>query len=248
MERNKIDCSPPLTKSIRRYMELKKFQTKEEVDNYFAGDEIECLLCHKVLKAVGGKHLFLNHNITVEEYQIMFGLPHGHGLVCESSAQKMANAIKKRIENGDKTLTSLTPVLMNKAQHSLKRKVPPYRFNQMRQAAQVANQRKKEESRKRLLNIDGDKILAKIEELKCKRLGVFGKGLFLSDNDIWKKRHVDPAFREKYKAIMEKYKVKNILKNQVVELLKQGFTPYGIAKQLPISKTHIRRIQKFYNP
>jgi hypothetical protein len=64
------------------------FQTRKEVDRYFGGETIACLLC-------GGRygrlsfHLAAKHGITTDEYKSRFGLPWSRGLI---SAFSLANS------------------------------------------------------------------------------------------------------------------------------------------------------------
>lgn len=57
-----------------------KFKTKEEVDAYFSSEKIQCLLCGKWFKSIGGNHMIHKLGITTDEYKEMFGLPWKRGL------------------------------------------------------------------------------------------------------------------------------------------------------------------------
>jgi hypothetical protein len=70
-------------RSLRRY-----FQTRKEVERYFGGKTITCLLC-------GGRygrlsfHLAAKHGMTTDEYKVHFGLPWSRGLI---SALSLSNS------------------------------------------------------------------------------------------------------------------------------------------------------------
>jgi hypothetical protein len=70
-------------RSLRRH-----FQTRREVERYFGGKTITCLLC-------GGRygrlsyHLAAKHGMTTDEYKGRFGLPWSRGLI---SALSLANS------------------------------------------------------------------------------------------------------------------------------------------------------------
>jgi hypothetical protein len=64
------------------------FQTRGEVERYFGGKTITCLIC-------GGRygrlsyHLAAKHEMTTDEYKSRFGLPWSRGLI---SARSLANS------------------------------------------------------------------------------------------------------------------------------------------------------------
>lgn len=55
------------------------FQTVEEIEEYFSGDEIECLECGQLLAALTGNHL-RTHGLTAATYREKWGLPRRRGL------------------------------------------------------------------------------------------------------------------------------------------------------------------------
>jgi len=64
------------------------FRTRGEIDRYFRGKTIKCLLCGRRFRRLGG-HLASKHNVSVDEYRSRFGLPWTRGLV---SADSVANS------------------------------------------------------------------------------------------------------------------------------------------------------------
>jgi hypothetical protein len=60
------------------------FQTPEEVERYFRGKRIECLLCGERFRRLGG-HLATKHNMSANEYRGHFGLPWSRGLTSAAS-------------------------------------------------------------------------------------------------------------------------------------------------------------------
>ncbi len=79
-----------------------KFQTKEEVDAYFATDKIQCLLCGKWFKKIGGMHLTFKHGFTADDYKEMFGLPWLRGLGGALNYEKNVKAGKRKYAKRDK--------------------------------------------------------------------------------------------------------------------------------------------------
>jgi hypothetical protein len=72
----RVEASPP------------PFKTRGEIDRYFSGKTIKCLLCGCGFRRLG-THLATKHNVSVDEYRSRFGLPWTRGLV---SADSVANS------------------------------------------------------------------------------------------------------------------------------------------------------------
>lgn len=100
------------------------FQTKEEVDAYFAGDKIQCLLCGKWYKKVSGTHLAYIHEITDDEYRERYGLPWTRGLVGKNLHETFGKNAKQRLADG--TLTQADEELQQKATASPHRPPQPF--------------------------------------------------------------------------------------------------------------------------
>lgn len=68
--------------------------TAEEVRDYLGGDSITCLRCGRSFQSMG-KHLFLVHQLTAEEYRDMYGLPWMTGLSSKPSRERRGEATKR---------------------------------------------------------------------------------------------------------------------------------------------------------
>ncbi len=76
-----------------------KFKSGKEIDRYFAGEKIQCLICGKWFKTISHFHLTKVHGISTDDYKEMFGLPWGRGLLGTRSFEIYAeNARKLRAE------------------------------------------------------------------------------------------------------------------------------------------------------
>jgi hypothetical protein len=64
------------------------FRTRREIERYFGGDTIECLICGRHFKRLH-THLAAKHGMAVDEYKRRFGLPWTRGL---TSATSLANS------------------------------------------------------------------------------------------------------------------------------------------------------------
>ncbi len=76
-----------------------KFRTKEEIDVYFSGDRIQCLLCGRGLKALSA-HLIAIHDVTSDDYREMYGLPWKRGLTSRNLNKKMSEISTRLMREG----------------------------------------------------------------------------------------------------------------------------------------------------
>ncbi len=100
-----------------------KFQTKEEVDDYFSGERIQCLLCGKWFKRIGGIHLAYKHDVSGDEYREMYGLPWKRGLTAKPVYEKRSEMTKKYWADG-KIYNVFNMLSVGK--HSPKRPAQPF--------------------------------------------------------------------------------------------------------------------------
>jgi len=82
------------------------FKTEKEVQEYFNGDRIQCLLCGRSFKTLV-THLLKIHNISVDDYKIRYGLPWTRGLACSETSEKMTQGCIKRINSGELDLSQV---------------------------------------------------------------------------------------------------------------------------------------------
>ena len=75
-----------------------KFKTKYEIDSYFSGDKVLCLLCGKWFKTLS-THLNRVHELGADEYRDRYGLPWKHGLCDNEYSLKLSNAMNNRRES-----------------------------------------------------------------------------------------------------------------------------------------------------
>ena len=72
------------------------FSSHKEIQEYFSGDELTCLLCGNGFDSLPA-HLASIHDITADFYKEMFGLPFSRGLVTDQLHDKLS---KDCIERG----------------------------------------------------------------------------------------------------------------------------------------------------
>jgi hypothetical protein len=76
-----------------------KFGTKTEIDDYLAGNKVQCLLCGKLYKALP-QHLERTHDITADDYREQYGLPWRRGLCGVGTSKKLSQNMFDRQKNG----------------------------------------------------------------------------------------------------------------------------------------------------
>ena len=76
------------------------FTCTKDINDYFSGETILCLLCGRRMKALG-MHLRVIHGTTVDEYKEKYGLPYSRGLD-SSPTRKIRNEVgTSSYENGN---------------------------------------------------------------------------------------------------------------------------------------------------
>ncbi len=110
-------------KPLPGFPRKEKFKSKEEVDSYFAGERIQCLLCGRWFKWISGMHLGHIHGISSDAYKEMFGLPWKRGLL-GTLARKKKSKVTKRLRAEGK-LTNASEVF-RKCNCSPRRPHQPY--------------------------------------------------------------------------------------------------------------------------
>lgn len=72
-----------------------KFETKDQVNAYFAGDKIQCLLCGRMLKMIS-HHVVRIHGMSVDAYKERYGLRWWRGLTSDELRATNSEAAKIR--------------------------------------------------------------------------------------------------------------------------------------------------------
>jgi hypothetical protein len=220
-----------------------QFRSKAEVDDYFSGDYITCLLCGREFKSLGS-HILRTHEVTVEEYKTRFGLPIVRGLVGQATHERQADAIMARIAAGEASVI-MTREQRRKGQSTrIKRKPPPYHYMDMREYAKAGVAVLQNNSADRLNKYDWERVLEIVDYRGVAIWGLRGDIDMPSSWDLNRKKQIDPEWGKRYDAIIHKHR-KNETFVQTIKLMTlNGISSREIAKILGISKTHILRIRK----
>jgi predicted transcriptional regulator len=68
-------------------MKPQVFKTRRDVERYFSGDTIECLICGRHFKRLP-RHLAAKHSLSADHYKKQFGLAWTRGLTSATSLAK----------------------------------------------------------------------------------------------------------------------------------------------------------------
>lgn len=110
-----MDRSPPRTEP---------FRTQAEIDEYLAGDLIQCLECGKWFRQITGKHLRLVHELTPDEYRARWALPRLTPLAGRATREARSQVIRRQIESGALTYDHLPTATDAAREAGRPRKVP----------------------------------------------------------------------------------------------------------------------------
>lgn len=67
------------------------FRTRRQIERYFGGKTIKCLICGKRFQKLAS-HLLHRHNMLADEYRQRFGLPWSRGLTSAQHHARIAEA------------------------------------------------------------------------------------------------------------------------------------------------------------
>lgn len=84
---------------MQQYPWRGKFRTKTEIDDYLAGNKVQCLICGKLFKALP-QHLEKTHDITADDYREQYGLPWRRGLCGIETSKKLSKNMFARRKKG----------------------------------------------------------------------------------------------------------------------------------------------------
>ncbi|MFZ2809401.1 MAG: MucR family transcriptional regulator, partial [Desulfosalsimonadaceae bacterium] len=174
------------------------FTTKAQIDDYYAGEFIYCLICGAPKLRTLGSHLYRKHKgVSVDDYKIMFGLPHSRGVCSDVTSKRNADALLRRKDLGDRSMI-LTPETRWKGQHAPKYQPPIFAKKRLRENGRKAVEELKKRSLCRISDIDWEKFLQTVQET--------GKGInslchqegMPSAYDVQRKKRIDKKFEREY--------------------------------------------------
>jgi ROS/MUCR transcriptional regulator protein len=99
------------------------FQTRHEIELYYSGDAILCLLCGQLFQRLAF-HLAAKHDVTSAEYKGRFGLPWTRGLTSAASNAQSGWTDKRRAAASKAARRSRFFELAHREEH--RRELAPY--------------------------------------------------------------------------------------------------------------------------
>jgi hypothetical protein len=117
------------SKSSPGYPKKFKFASQTELDAYFNGDHIVCLVCGKKLRSMCTQ-LKVKHNLTPDDYRAEFGIPWRRKLSCSETSALRRSATISRIESGELVLINASdPIQRARIAAAPKRDKQPVSIN-----------------------------------------------------------------------------------------------------------------------
>ena len=227
--------------------EKNRMKTKADVEDYFDGDRIECLICGKWFKSLA-THIVRIHGVTVDEYKIKFNLPWGRGLVANETRDNCSNAIKKRIAEGNTPFINFigNPETMKKAQQAKKRMFRNYDIERvLSQGHEVNNFYKQKTEEKAVSILDA----MESEQIPACYVCMLPDVPGLHNLTAACKRNA--SIRQRYEKIKSSLPSmiegktgmsRKEIKDTVMKLREEGKTTADIATDVDIGKTTVKRI------
>lgn len=227
------------------FVEVGMFESKAEVEAYFEGEKIECLLCGRMLKSLS-THLSRIHDVECDEYREKFGLPYSKGLVSSVTSGKCSAGLHRRIERGDKTLMPISQVA-NIGQQTKNRALPLYAQNEHGARITEYNHGYK------LSVSSAEEFIEAMEKTRRAQHVIATLPQFANEKAFMLCIEENPQLKERYLVAQSNavhlLSVDDILtsigaKGIISNMIKFGLKHRDVAKILNISKTTVTRINK----
>jgi hypothetical protein len=222
---------------------MEKLENRQQVDEYFSGDKIQCLICGKWFKSLGS-HVIRIHNMGINEYKTMFNIPWTRGLVSDVTKQKQSVALKSRIESCDKSLMPINKVA-HMGQHAKRRQKRDYEYERVRCLQAKITDLHRKKTRKKAME-----ILKTAENLNCPACCVCMLPGVPGLHNLMAAIKRDRALKERYENLKNRIprgieitteQHRNAVKQQIQSLRENGLTTRQIAKELFIGVTTVKR-------
>jgi len=105
-------------------MEIKPFETLEQVNTYLDNPKLKCLICGKSYKGLSS-HVWQTHHMTADDYREAYGIPWSRGLQGTTTRELKSNLTKARVAENIEYYRANAAKAQKAASKSKKRKMPP---------------------------------------------------------------------------------------------------------------------------
>ena len=219
-----------------------KFETKEEVYDYFSGDRIQCLLCGKWFKRLP-THLKAIHEMTSDEYKEMYGLPWKRGLCSKDHSLKLSENLKKRHTNGFQPDLVAARASIN---HSRRRHDQPF-FTKIRAENVISGNKE----RTRYFHKDFQNVLKRMLDEHKTLSEAYRDPDMPTENAVYRYYKRNKEFRKALDTTYEKLPFsvqaranklnEDKFRKAIVSLQQSGFSVSEISRFLGVGENTIRR-------
>jgi hypothetical protein len=176
----------------------KRFKNSKQVDDYFDGDKIQCLICYKWYKSLY-KHLTCVHEMSSDDYKKKFNIPWSKKLQAQSTTKKMAINGRRRYESGNfdpKKMRKLNPV--KKGRPNKIRKSPDFITKERRERFDPIAKMKKYSQE------DFERFLKVIKETGLPAREIYKMGNMPSAQILWEYRRDNPEYAKRISPYIQK--------------------------------------------
>lgn len=226
------------------------FTDKKEVELYFSGDRITCLMCGHNFKALGS-HLDLIHGMSTDDYKTKYGLPYRKGLIGVATNDKFKRNMEKKIQDGS---IDMSPEIMEEYRKKSHLKKPrPY--TKYRRNISLMNINKSLNKKNLSINPNSEKVwndsdyykvLELAEKNKCMPTDIMANKDYKvpKRSSFQAKFQIDEILRKRYYEVIDNlpaqvqtkhHMIGNVLKSKLKELRDKFYTNQQIADELNIS-------------
>ena len=181
-----------------------KFTTKKEINEYFLGDRLQCLICGKWYIMLG-IHLLRAHDMTCDEYKLKYGLPWVRGLVPEETRIKQSNTAKRLVNEGRIAKHFDYVTFHEKAIRSDRRPIQPYHKKLLHDRGVIIIGGVRNPSppglKPKWLKRDYEKYLTRLQSTGCSVYDAYNKGGLPHPNSLYKYAKKNPDFQKRLIAV-----------------------------------------------
>ena len=219
-----------------------KFTTPEEIQEYFAHDEITCLLCGRSYLHLS-LHLFHTHKVSHERYREIYGLPWMRGLVAIEVHEKLSANTQRLIAEG--ILIAPDKEILAKAKTYAKKQRPKQEYQKVylkRNRNEILKQPEWEDK-------DFDELLRRIAKRRLPK--DVCKDSDMPAYDTWvsyrrQNHEYDKKFHQLWDTMSFSFQVETRtlgkrFEQKVKKLYEQGLSECQIAKELEVSSRTVNR-------
>lgn len=180
------------------------FKTITDINKYYTGDRIQCLVCGKWFKELGW-HLKKKHEMSCDEYKEKYGLPWSRGLVSEDLHIRKSDTAKRLVADGKIGQNFDVEEFRKRRNHTQAKPPQPFLKDIMRKtgfAALAIHRNPCPPGRERIWKPEHfEKYITEIRRTGKNILDIYERGKLPHPNTLYRYAKQNPNFRERLKAV-----------------------------------------------